>query len=669
LSSKNARDLLQKIGVFFAFLIPGLLIGQTQIYLLDFETAGGYTTSTVEFTDNDRDYFTRLDASGLPGLVELYNVQGSYFFGAQDIDGEGASSDQTLTITGIDITGATGLEFRVYLAEDDDGIKESYDKVDYVHFDYQIDGGGYLPLLWVENSGSQFNTPPFLDPDFDGDGNGTELTDTLTQFIQAIAGTGSSLDIRISFDLDGGEEDIAIDNIEVYGTTCSVSTITSFTPTSTTTGQTITITGTGFDAVNTTSVEIGGVPATSFTVVSATEISAVVGAGASSGDVEIITAGCPTSLSGFTYLPCIPPTISDFTPIEGPEGTWVTITGSDFAAGTGTDSVWMGGELATIISVSSTELVVQVPSTMSDSTITIKTNGCQVTTEKFGFIKSTPCSSGSLPDLIISELHDTDFGSRDYVEIYNGTGADVDLSDYIIRVYSNGNSSPHAACLGALSGTLQNDSVRVYSIGSSSIGPFGDEYLGGCGINEDDCVKLLKDDGMGGTTEIDVVGECDGSDWTIDNLDDFTYIRRSTVLSPSTTFNAAEWIAFTSPITDSLGSHTFNQGPPSVVIDTQPVSDTVCEGDPVSFSIATSGGSPTYQWHYVTPLLDTFQFVPGSGIFSGETSTTLNLSTTTTTENFNQFYIEVTDGACILRSSAVQLTVTEKPSTSSVFHN
>lgn len=662
MSSKNARDLLQKVGVFFALLIPSLLIGQTQVYLLDFESAGGYTTSDTEAASG-KDYFIRTDGSNLSGEIEIYNIQGSYFFGAQDIDGVTSSSNQTLTITGINIAGVTGLEFRVYLAEDDDGTKESYDQSDYVHFDYRIDGGTYSPMIWIENSGSLHNTPPFIDTDYDGNGDGTELTDTLAQFTQLLSGTGASLDIRITFNLNSGEEDIAIDNIEIYGTTCSVSTITSFTPTSTTTGQTITITGTGFDAVNTTSVEIGGVPATSFTVVSATEISAVVGVGASSGDVEIVTDGCPTSLSGFTYLPCIPPTINDFTPIEGPEGTWVTITGTGFTAGLGTDSVWMGGELATIISVSNTELVVQVPNTMSDSTITVKTNGCEVTTQNFGFIKSTPCASGLAADLIISELYDANFASRGYLEIYNGTGADVDLSDYTIRVFTSSNGTPHGACLGGLSGTLENDSVILYSFGGSGTGPTADAHLGNCGINDDDCIKLFKNG-----VEIDVVGEC-GTSWAIGGTSGYSYIRNTSVTSPSTTFNAADWIAFDPAITDSLDAHSFIQGPASVVIGTQPVSDTVCEGDPVSFSVATSGGTPTYQWHYVTPLLDTFQLVPGSGIFSGETSTTLNLSTTTTTENLNQFYIEVTDGSCILRSKAVQLTVIEKPSTSSVFHN
>ena len=74
-------------------------------------------------------------------------------------------------------------------------------------------------------------------------------------------------------------------------------TITSFTPTSAKSGETVTITGTSFAGA--TSVSFGGTAATSFTVVSATSITAVVGTGAT-GDVKVVTPGGPATKSGFT---------------------------------------------------------------------------------------------------------------------------------------------------------------------------------------------------------------------------------------------------------------------------------------------------------------------------------------------------------------------------------
>ncbi|HEY8733048.1 MAG TPA: IPT/TIG domain-containing protein [Puia sp.] len=74
-------------------------------------------------------------------------------------------------------------------------------------------------------------------------------------------------------------------------------TITSFTPASAKSGETVTITGTNFTGA--TSVSFGGTAASSFTVVNATTITAVVGTGAS-GDVKVVTAAGPATKSGFT---------------------------------------------------------------------------------------------------------------------------------------------------------------------------------------------------------------------------------------------------------------------------------------------------------------------------------------------------------------------------------
>jgi len=77
----------------------------------------------------------------------------------------------------------------------------------------------------------------------------------------------------------------------------SAQTITSFFPTSATTGTHVTITGTNLNGV--TAVRFNGVAASSFTIVNSTTIIAVVGAGAS-GNVEVVKAVTVT-MPGFTY--------------------------------------------------------------------------------------------------------------------------------------------------------------------------------------------------------------------------------------------------------------------------------------------------------------------------------------------------------------------------------
>lgn len=186
----------------------------------DFEDATvTYTTSIPEFTDNGGDFFIRTDGSDHGAFVSYSNIQGSSYFAGMDLDGEGAALPLTMDFSGIDISGYSNLEFSAYIAEDDDGTNEDWDLADYVHIDYQIDGAGFQNLLWFESipDGDAFNAVPALDTDFNGDGDGSPLTGTFSLFDAAIAGTGSSLDLRIMFDLNSGDEDIAFDNITISG--------------------------------------------------------------------------------------------------------------------------------------------------------------------------------------------------------------------------------------------------------------------------------------------------------------------------------------------------------------------------------------------------------------------------------------------------------------------
>ncbi len=231
----NQHNAMKRVLLFSFLLISFLGWGQTQIFVLDFETPGGYTTSMAEQTDGSNDYFTRTNGTDISAIYN--SPQGLYFFAAQDLDADGMSSPATLSIDDINISGYTNLELRVYLAEDDDGLNEDWDASDYLHIDYDIDNSGtFSNGVWVENDGSGFNSAPYIDTDYDGDGDGAEITDTFTQFTKNITGTGSLLDIKITFGgLTSSDEDIAIDHIEIWGIaagptiTVSPSSLTGFT--------------------------------------------------------------------------------------------------------------------------------------------------------------------------------------------------------------------------------------------------------------------------------------------------------------------------------------------------------------------------------------------------------------------------------------------------------
>lgn len=112
--------------------------------------------------------------------------------------------------------------------------------------------------------------------------------------ITAIVGNGSSGALSV-WTPDGG--DFSDDSFTFY----DVPTLDSFTPTSAESGVTVTITGTNF--TDATSVIFGGVAATSFTVIDATAITAVVGAGATGTIVVTTPGGTATSGSTFTFIP------------------------------------------------------------------------------------------------------------------------------------------------------------------------------------------------------------------------------------------------------------------------------------------------------------------------------------------------------------------------------
>jgi len=190
----------------------------------DFEDASvAYTTSVPEFTDLETssgyDFFIRTDGSNHSTGVVYSNIQGSSYFAGMDLDGEGASLPLEMTFAGIDITGYSDLSFSAMFAEDDDGANEDWDLSDYVHVKYQVDGGGFQNLLAFESipDGDYYNALPALDTDFDGDGDGTVLTDSFALFTESIAGTGNTLDLQFIFQLNAGDEDIAIDNVTIEG--------------------------------------------------------------------------------------------------------------------------------------------------------------------------------------------------------------------------------------------------------------------------------------------------------------------------------------------------------------------------------------------------------------------------------------------------------------------
>ncbi|MDB5271001.1 MAG: hypothetical protein JWP58_4041, partial [Hymenobacter sp.] len=143
--------------------------------------------------------------------------------------------------------------------------------------------------------------------------------------------------------------------------------ITSFTPTSGPVGTVVAITGTNFTGA--TAVSFNGTAAT-FTVNSATGITAIVAAGSTSGLITVTTpAG--TAISATPFLVGNAPTVTSFTPTTGAAGTTVVITGTGFTNAT---QVAFNGTSAPVYSINSaTQITVTVPDGASTGPIAVTT--------------------------------------------------------------------------------------------------------------------------------------------------------------------------------------------------------------------------------------------------------------------------------------------------------
>lgn len=132
--------------------------------------------------------------------------------------------------------------------------------------------------------------------------------------------------------------------------------ITSVTPESGGSGTSVTITGDHFSNVK--EVSFGGTPAASFQIVSPTSITAIVGEGAGGKITVSSPGGTAFSQTVFSYPP---PVITSFSPVSGPAGTTITITGANFRSNPDDNIVFFGAVKGKVVAGGRNSLTVLVP--------------------------------------------------------------------------------------------------------------------------------------------------------------------------------------------------------------------------------------------------------------------------------------------------------------------
>ncbi len=167
---------------------------------------------------------------------------------------------------------------------------------------------------FVNVTNVKFNTTPISSPNF------TVVSPTQIKVnVPAGAATG-----KISVTTPAGTGSSA-NNFTVL----APPTITSFSPAIGLQGSSVVITGTGFSGI--TSVSFNDVVATTFTVISSTQINVTLPANATSGKIKVTnTLGTATSANTFYVTPFI----SAISPTSGAAGSTLTITGTNLAAAT-----------------------------------------------------------------------------------------------------------------------------------------------------------------------------------------------------------------------------------------------------------------------------------------------------------------------------------------------
>lgn len=191
-------------------------------------------------------------------------------------------------------------------------------------------------------------------------------------------------------------------------------TISGFNPSSGIAGSSVTITGERFTGAS--AVKFNGVSA-AFTVNSATQISAVVPAGAAAGPISVTTAdGTATSAASFTpILPPQPPTINSFDPASGIEGSRVTIAGARF---TGATALKFNGVDAAFTVNSASEIAATVPAGATPGPISVTTpDGTATSAASFTVVVAPPPGGQTIYDDL---LHDAEDWSWAVVDLNNG---------------------------------------------------------------------------------------------------------------------------------------------------------------------------------------------------------------------------------------------------------
>ncbi|HEY3812702.1 MAG TPA: IPT/TIG domain-containing protein [Caulobacteraceae bacterium] len=463
--------------------------------------------------------------------------------------------------------------------------------------------------------------------------------DSINGFFSVTAPAGSgTVDIRLT-SADGTSPVVAADQF----TYLPAPTVTSVSPAAgpTSGGTTVTISGSGFTGA--TAVRFGATPATSFTVNSASSITATAPAGSGTVDVTITTSGGTSAAGpadGFTYAPV--PTVTGLSTTLGASsgGTTVTISGSGF---TGATAVSFGGTPATSYTVNSASSITATsPAGTGSVDVTVTTPGGTSATsggDQFTYVAAPTVTS------INPTSGPTTGGTSVTLSGANFAGATAVTFGGVAAASFTVNSATAITAV-APAGVGAVD-LRVTTVGGTSATSGADQftYVPAPSVSS---VSPSSGPATGGTS-VTITGA---------NLTGATVVRFGATTATSFTVNSASQITATSPAASA--------GTVDVTVTTVGGASTTGSGDHFTYTAVTlspnSLTSPTVGVAYTTPL-------SASGGVSGYTFTSTplpagltlasngTLSGTPTAGGTFNFTVTATDSVGATGAQAYALTI------------
>ncbi len=370
-------------------------------------------------------------------------------------------------------------------------------------------------------------------------------------------------------------------------------------------------------------------------------------------------------------------------PLSGPAGTIVTVTGSNF--GTINTAAIIDAISASVTYISATEIEVTIPPGVNASNLEITDESNCLAISFFTVLTSdvSNCegASGVIPpnwtDILITGVFDNSSGSCHYIELFNPTGLAITL----IGVYEIGLSNnfvsttttPFTFNAGRepLDGTVQAYSKYVIRFGSQgdtcndcpTIVPDETIESPGFGINGNspdgvDRVVLIKN-----FVNVDLWGNdlYGSSGYVYTRIPEDGGGNPVTATAPTMSWDTIDWAGQGNA--DCFGFQYLPASAPTVDISPNYSPDCILTASiDVSASEGYNLGDDTqelaYQWYFSTPGDVGWTIVTNNATFSGATTTTLNISNVLNALDY-QFYCQIQedDNSCFASSDAMRLDV------------